>query len=98
MAFRLVVCSWIFKWLLEDVCLERDRHLQGFLAHKNTPSPRTMKWDSILDPMVVLGMGAYLVGAPVLSDDNRSKLYECTGPTVGSTVWPYVEAWNTGAL
>ena len=44
-----------------------EGRVQGYLAHKNPPSPRTLQQDSTLGPMVVLGGGtvSYERGAPV---------------------------------
>ena len=41
--------------------------VQGYLAHKKHPLPRTLQWDYTLGPLVVLGGGAlsYERGTPV---------------------------------
>ena len=37
------------------------RRLQGYLAHKNLPPPRTLKQDYTQGPIVVLGVGMLLM-------------------------------------
>jgi len=43
------------------------RALQGYLAHKKHPPPRTLQWDYTYGPIAVLGGGAvsYERGTPV---------------------------------
>ena len=36
--------------------------VQGYLAHKKTPPPGTLKWVYAEDPMVVLGVWHFMVG------------------------------------
>ena len=44
----------------------RERRVQGYLAHKKLPSPRTLQWDYAKGPTVALGEAiSYERGTPV---------------------------------
>ena len=52
-----------------------ERPLQGFLAHKKLPPPRTLQYGYAYGPMVVLGGGAvsYERGTPVAASADVSS-------------------------
>jgi len=54
-------------------CIPTTVYVQGSLAHKKQPLPRTLHYDYTQGPMVVLGVGAvsYERGGPVCTSRVR---------------------------